>query len=227
MNPQPHFMAAIRPHYFLTIGDVQKIAAAEVVLFADHLRYTKQSPITRALFPGVQETLLLSIPVRHPETLNAPLYTIQIDDRQFRARRHLRALKLYYHYAPYFESYFSYLEKHYRFIPVHLVDFLWTLTCWQMQVLFPGKALFRATSEGIQEPDDLIHFMKVQELTHFICTSAEAAYYAKNYPPIPYNVLPEMDLHGWKPFPSLQSHHAFLAILFYHGPGPQYRLTIT
>ncbi|NOX37872.1 MAG: WbqC family protein [Calditrichaeota bacterium] len=225
MNSQSHALAAIRPHYFLTIGDVQKIAAAKAVLFADHLRYSKQRSITRALFPGAQEVLQLTIPVRHPEASNAPLHTIQIDSHQSWPRRHLRALELHYRYAPYFERYFFYLQKHYRFIPVHLTDFLWTLTCWQMQVLFPGKALFRATSEGIRKPDDLIRFMKEQELTHFLCTPEEAGYYSKNYPTVPCNVLPEIDPRAWTPPNALQSHHAFLAIIFYHGPGPQYRLT--
>ncbi len=224
MLPPSLYLAAVRPHYFLTVGDVLKIAASGAVLFADHLRFTRQSPITRALLAAPETDLRLIIPVRHPTIPHPALSDILIDHRQPWPRRHLRSLELSYRYAPFFDYYFPHLQTLFHSIPQRLTDFLWELTLWQLRILFPDRPVWRASWVGIQHAQDVVAFLPRQHLQGMVHLPEESGYYGTHFPENLCHTLPVQDLsHRSVPL-TLHPGHASLPLLFFLGPDVGRRL---
>ncbi len=210
-------VAALQPHYFLTVQDAALIRVASQVYFADHLQVRHQSPVVRAVFPTAGESLRLTVPIHLPHH-GATIAETLLDTRQPWPRRHLKSLYHQYRFAPYFDVYYTVLEQVFSRVPHHLGDFLYKLTQAMCHRLFPDKSLERFSAMGNRTREEVIQWLREQNNPPLLCAPGELPYYQKYFSAFPLYVV-----HVTESIPvgqaiQLGAHSPLIVGLFFQGP---------
>ncbi len=201
-------IGAQQPYFLPDFYYFYKIYKSELFLVADHLRYRKQSPISRCRLSMVPGNQYLSIPVQHQAEPHPRLGSVNIDmDRGWKLT-HLRTLEARFKKTPYFDEYFPLLEELYDKRHTRLTDFLKDIILWHIDMLFPSKTVVFSTLININGETDLQKwFMETQQPVWQIYPDEEP-YYRAHFGQQTYRILiPPKDIA----FP--QGYHPELPLL--------------
>jgi hypothetical protein len=105
-------MAAIhQPQFMPWLGYFDKIVRSDIFIFIDNVQFKKNEFQNRNKVKTAQGWMWLTIPVlyQYPEHINEVRINNRIDWR----KKHLRALEINYHKAPYFDDFFPDVEHFY------------------------------------------------------------------------------------------------------------------
>lgn len=130
-------VAIHQPHYIPWLGYFYKIAKSDVFVFLDNVQYSKNSYINRNKIKSPQGVVWLTVPVKTKNRFGQPINAVEIDNRTNWAKKHLKALILYYKRAKFFEKYEPFLEKIYTQKWEKLIDInitLITYICEQLRI---------------------------------------------------------------------------------------------
>jgi hypothetical protein len=124
-------VAMMQPTYLPWIGYFELMDKSDLFVFLDDVQFSKGGWQQRNKIKTPHGPEWLTIPtVSVPQTLQR-INEVQIDQSQRNwAAKHLRAFKLYYQKAPYFEQYFAALSQFYRTPWARLQDFTVHMILW-------------------------------------------------------------------------------------------------
>lgn len=89
-----------QPNYLPWLGYFAKIAASDLFIVMDNAQFTRNSWINRVRVAGNGAPLWLTVPVKHPGSLDTPIHAIEIDYRENWVKRHLETLRQRYARCP-------------------------------------------------------------------------------------------------------------------------------
>lgn len=106
-------LAAIhQPQYLPWVGYFDKVDQADVFVFLDNVQFKKNEWQNRNKIKTAQGWQWITVPVlhHHPQKIR----DVQINHRQDWRRKHLRALEINYHPAPFFKDYIPFFRNLYK-----------------------------------------------------------------------------------------------------------------
>lgn len=115
----------LQPSYIPWRGYFDQIYRSDVFVFYDDVQYDKRGWRNRNRIKTNQGGQWLTIPVHSRGAMveNTPINQIEIDWEQPWNHQHLKALQYHYGKAPYFKTYYPWLEEVYSRRPALLADF--------------------------------------------------------------------------------------------------------
>ena len=177
-------MAIMQPYFFPYIGYFQLIAAVDMFILYDSIKYTKKGWINRNRMLQNGKDVMFSLP------LESGSDTLDVLDRElaadFNREKFLNRFKGAYRCAPYFSKTFPLLEKIVRYEDRNLFRFLHhsiIKTCEHMGI---------TTEIKISSDIAIDHGMKNQDKVLALCESIGASTYV--------NAIGGMELYSKKPF---------------------------
>jgi hypothetical protein len=162
-------IAIMQPYLFPYIGYFQLIAAVDIFIVYDNIKYTKKGWINRNRFLQNGTDIMFSVPLKNASD-NLDVCDREISEN-FNANKLLRQLQGAYHRAPYFHSTFPLLEKVLNDENRNLFDFL--LQALQQTC----KHLGITTNIKISSHIKIDHNLTAQDKVLALCTATGANTY--------------------------------------------------
>ena len=116
----PVILTVIHPSYFPSIPLCARVAASDVIVWADSFLFKKQSDINRTPIKTINGKIWLSIPVLQKGLGQQEVRAAKIDNHQPWSKKHLHTLEKNYRNSPYFYQYWDELSR----LFLHVDDFL-------------------------------------------------------------------------------------------------------
>jgi hypothetical protein len=163
----------LQPSYIPWRGYFEQIQQADLFIFYDDVQYDKRGWRNRNRIKTGRGSQWLTIPVhsKGAQVENIPIDQIEIDWEQPWSDQHLRALKFNYGKAPFFKTYFPWLQEVYARRPHLLADFTIPFTIELAQKLGIENTRFARSSEyqaAGKKTDRLIEILQKVGATHYI-----------------------------------------------------------
>lgn len=221
----------LQPSYIPWRGFFDQVRKADLFIFYDDVQYDKRGWRNRNRIQTRQGGQWLTIPVhsKGAQIENIPINEIEIDWRQSWSEQHLRAFQFNYGKAPFFKSYFPWLEEVYSRRLERLADFTIPLTIELAQKLGISHTRFMRASElnacG-KKTDRLIEILVKVGATHYI-SGPSARDYIENEKFEAAGITLEYMEYNYPEYPQLYSPYdpfvTALDLLFMTGPeAPRY-----
>jgi hypothetical protein len=146
-----------QPQYIPYLGFFNKIAKADIFVFADNLQFNRKSWQQRTLIKSNNQALYLTIPVLKKGKYEQLINEVEIIDNGWR-NKHWKTIYLSYHKTPYFDVYKNDLESFYNREWKYLSEFTINLIRYFIDALgIKLKNIFTGTELGISgEKTDLL-----------------------------------------------------------------------
>ena len=119
-------LSTFRPAFFPNLLYFWQMAQSQVVVFTDHLQFSKGTIINRSAPLNTTQDIL-TIPVQHDQK-QLPIALKRIVPREQWKEKHLKTLHHLFHNFPFAEDYLPQIEEIYRAEKQFLGDFLFALT---------------------------------------------------------------------------------------------------
>ncbi len=163
----------LQPSYIPWRGYFDQIHKADLFIFYDDVQYDKRGWRNRNRIKTSRGGQWLTIPVhsKGAQIENIPINEIEIDWTQAWNEQHLRAMQFNYGKAPFFKTYFPWLEEVYSRRPALLADFTIPFTIELAQKLGINHTRFARSSEyGAtgKKTDRLVEILQKVGATHYI-----------------------------------------------------------
>lgn len=175
-------IAAQQPYFLPNFYFFTKIFQSDTFLLADHLKYRKQSPISRVTISPKATPKYLSIPINHTSEPHPPLPQVEINNEERWKQKHLRTLQSLFSKYPYFDYYFPILKEIYQRDHYYLYEFLKDVIFLQMDFLSAEKEIEISTQSGISDLQSLKRWMDSFREPILLIHPEEQGYYQKNFP---------------------------------------------
>jgi hypothetical protein len=177
----PSKLAGIhQPNYLPWPGYFHKIKRSDVFIILDNVDFQQgnsKSITSRSKIKGANGETLLSVPVKHSE--NKVLNSIQIDNTQSWARKHLKSIQLSYTKAPYFKTYFPIFEGILKAPHTSLLELNGSLIKEICSILDIQTPVLMASEMNVEEEDRNMRIVKLCKMSgadSYLCGKGGRSY---------------------------------------------------
>lgn len=163
----------LQPSYIPWRGYFDQIRRADLFIFYDDVQYDKRGWRNRNRIKTRQGGQWLTIPVHSRGAMveKISINEIEIDWEQPWYQQHLKAIQYQYGKAPYFKTYFPWLEEIYSRRPELLADFTIPFTIEMAEKLGITQTRFARASQYQAvgaKTDRLVEILQKVQATHYI-----------------------------------------------------------
>jgi hypothetical protein len=109
--PVAKTVVILQPGYLPWLGFYEQLARSDVFVVYDDVQFDKNGWRNRNRIKSPSGPFWLTVPVRHSGRNLPTNHSIQIDQRQPWARKHLGSIRQFYHGAPHLDHYLPELEE--------------------------------------------------------------------------------------------------------------------
>lgn len=141
-----------QPIYLPYIGNIAKIACADVFVVADNLQYSRHQWHNRNRIKDSRGSgeIMLTVPVYTKDSSRLPLNQVMIDNSTPWRKKHWKTFEIHYKRAPFFNDYADFLYNIYTQEWERLFDLNYTLLRFVLRQVRPELKILLASELGVQ-----------------------------------------------------------------------------
>jgi len=171
-------LVVLQPSYLPWLGYFDQMAKANAFVWYDDVQFAKHGWRNRNRIKSPKGPLWLTVPVLHTGRALQSINSVEIDDRQPWAEKHLRSIEQSYARAPFRDSLLPRLSKILLQPWKRLVDLNIATTKWLAEEFAITTPLYRSSALAIEgnRNERLINFCRHFGATRYISGDAARAY---------------------------------------------------
>jgi hypothetical protein len=185
----------VQPSYLPWLPFFERMARADIFIYLDDVKYSKNSFHNRNAIKGPQGRQMLTVPVLYSGHSSALISEIAMDLRTPWQEKHWRTLQQCYSKSRYFSDFKKELEPLYHRPVEKLIDFILPFIELIKRGLSIDTPCYRSSQIPVQgaRNEKLVNLCRYFEGTHFIVKPGTEDYHP------PTDFLPHgLELHYWK-----------------------------